>query len=75
MTTRITFDISDEVHEQLCNNIPHGLRKYAYRALIEGLAKKLEEGNSPEILSAVLTYHSKYHQYIAAATDNLLESE
>ena len=39
---RLTFEISDETHGKLLA-IPHGLRKYAYRAVIEALADQVKE--------------------------------
>ena len=38
---RLTFEITEEVHKKLCI-IPHGLRKYAYAALVENFVKELE---------------------------------
>ena len=38
---RLTFEIEEEDHKVLCKYIPHGLRKYAYQALIKGFVKEL----------------------------------
>jgi|DEB0MinimDraft_3_1074331.scaffolds.fasta_scaffold21050_4 hypothetical protein len=40
---RLTFDIPDEQHEVLVRYIPHGMRKYTYRALIQGFVEQLEK--------------------------------
>lgn len=45
---RLTFDISEETHQTLCQ-IPHGLRKYAYRAVMESLAEYLEADSDSAI--------------------------
>lgn len=50
---RLTFDIEDSTHEILVKYLPHGLRKYAYKALIDGFASQLEEDAGPT-LSALL---------------------
>ena len=52
---RLTFDITDEVHRKLCI-IPHGLRRYVYRRLIEQFADRLE-ANPIQILSEELLLH------------------
>jgi hypothetical protein len=40
---RLTFDIPEEQHEVLVRYIPHGMRKYTYRALIQGFVEQLEK--------------------------------
>ena len=40
---RLTFDIPDEQHQILTRYIPHGMRKYTYRALIQGFVEELEK--------------------------------
>jgi hypothetical protein len=50
---RLTFDIEEETHEVLVRYLPHGIRKYAYKALIEGFARELERDPGP-ILSSLL---------------------
>jgi len=44
---RLTFEIEEEDHKVLCKYIPHGLRKYAYQALIKGFVKELETDPGP----------------------------
>ena len=44
---RLTFDIEEEDHKVLCKFIPHGLRKYAYKALIKGFVKELKKDPGP----------------------------
>ena len=39
---QITFSITFDTWETLGNCIPHGIRGYVYKALLEGLAKKLQ---------------------------------
>ena len=50
---RLTFEISDEAHDVLCRYIPHGMRKYAYVSLIEGLVRDLQT-NPAETLHALI---------------------
>ena len=49
---RLTFDIDKETHEVLVHYIPHGMRKYAYKALIETFAESLKS-DTVETLSRV----------------------
>ena len=44
---RLTFDIEEEDHKVLCKFIPHGLRKYAYKALVKGFVKELKKDPGP----------------------------
>tara|TARA_R110000737_G_scaffold316559_1_gene326926 strand:- start:3176 stop:3373 length:198 start_codon:yes stop_codon:yes gene_type:complete len=44
---RLTFEIEEEDHKVLCKYIPHGLRKYAYQALIKGFVKELAKDPGP----------------------------
>ena len=44
---RLTFEIEEEDHKVLCKYIPHGMRKYAYQALIKGFVKELEIDPGP----------------------------
>ena len=49
---RLTFEIEEEDHKVLCKYIPHGLRKYAYQALIKGFVKEL--ANDPGLTMETL---------------------
>jgi hypothetical protein len=40
---RLTFDIPEEQHEVLTRCLPHGIRKYAYQALVSGFVQQLEQ--------------------------------
>ena len=44
---RLTFEIDEEDHKILCKFLPHGMRKYAYQALIKGFTKDLEKDPGP----------------------------
>jgi hypothetical protein len=44
---RLTFEIEEEEHKILCKYIPHGMRKYAYQALIKGFTKELSQDPGP----------------------------
>jgi len=57
---RLTFDIPDEQHEVLVRYIPHGMRKYTYRALIQGFVEQLEKDP-----------HTVMHKLIAKQIDFL----
>ena len=50
---RLTFDISDETAEILHAHLPHGSRKYIYKALVEGLAYKLQHDRLSTLSSLV----------------------
>jgi len=50
---RLTFDISDETAKILHAHLPHGSRKYIYKALIEGLAYKLQHDRVSTLSSLV----------------------
>ena len=50
---RLTFDIDDKTWQVLSDNIPHGHRKYIYKALMEGLARQLNE-NRISTLAAII---------------------
>ena len=51
-SVRISFDIDQETHVILAKLIPHGMHKYAYKALLEAFAEKLED-QPAETLSRV----------------------
>ena len=44
---RLTFEIDEEDHKVLCKYLPHGMRKYAYQALIKGFTKDLQRDPGP----------------------------
>ena len=44
---RLTFEIDEEDHKILCKFLPHGMRKYAYQALIKGVTKDLQRDPGP----------------------------
>jgi hypothetical protein len=66
----ITFEISKDSHNVIKKHIPHGLRKHAYRALLEGYAVKLED-NAMEGLNEVLAYSLHYQELIASGLRKL----
>ena len=69
----ITFEISKASHDTLKSHIPHGLRKYAYRALVEGYAGKLDD-NAFEGVQAILAYSLNYQALIERGLRKLGES-
>ena len=50
---RISFDISQETHTTIVDNIPHGMRKYLYRAMMDGLADELRKDPRPVLMQLV----------------------
>ncbi len=52
---RITFAVDEATHKKLCH-IPHGMRKNAYRLVIEAFADWLERRPS-EAMQAVFETH------------------
>ena len=50
---RISFDINQETHTTIVDNIPHGMRKYLYRAMMDGLADELRKDPRPILLQLV----------------------
>mgnify|MGYP003133541390 CR=1 FL=1 len=68
----ITFEISKDSHNIIKKHIPHGLRKHAYRALLEGYAIKLED-NAMEGIQAMLEYSLHYQELIESGLKKLGE--
>ena len=60
---RLTFEIDDNTAEVLHKHLPHGSRKYVYKALIEGLAAKLEEDRAKAV-AEILTNFWDIQEYL-----------
>tara|TARA_Y100000310_G_scaffold333323_1_gene410642 strand:- start:2108 stop:2302 length:195 start_codon:yes stop_codon:yes gene_type:complete len=60
---RLTFDIEDETWDILTKHLKHGSRKYIYRAIIEGFAKKLHE-DPKTTLAQVVTKQWNLGEYL-----------
>ena len=65
---RLTFDIDEETHEIIARIIPHGMRKYAYRAILKGFAEALER-NPKELMAALVENTLSYKQFIERDAD------
>jgi len=52
---RITFEVDAETHKKLCR-IPHGMRKNAYRVVIQSVAEWIDRRPS-EAMQAIFETH------------------
>ena len=69
-TTRMTFDVPKETHASFVKHIPYGLRKYAYRAIMEGFGIQLER-NPAKAITLIVTYANEYNQLLEDALNRL----